>query len=68
MELTAALEYMPLAIVQAASYIRERAPRSSVKQYLQQLESSDYRKLSLLEHEEGQLRRDWEARNSIIRT
>ncbi|KAF7122933.1 hypothetical protein CNMCM5793_001109 [Aspergillus hiratsukae] len=68
MELIAALEYMPLAIVQAASYIRERAPRSSVKQYLQQLESSDYRKLSLLEYEEGQLRRDWEAKNSIIRT
>jgi tetratricopeptide (TPR) repeat protein len=68
MELTAALEYMPLAIVQAASYIRQRAPRSSVRKYLQQLESSDYRKLNLLEHEEGQFRRDWEARNSIIRT
>ncbi|GIJ98192.1 hypothetical protein Aspvir_000307 [Aspergillus viridinutans] len=68
MKLTAALECMPLAIVQAASYIRQRAPRSSVKQYLQQFESSDSRKLSLLEHEEGQLRRDWEARNSIIHT
>ncbi|KAF4161066.1 hypothetical protein CNMCM6936_009710 [Aspergillus lentulus] len=52
MKLTAALEYMPLAIVQAASYIRQRAPRSSVKQYLQQFESSDSRKLSLLEHED----------------
>jgi tetratricopeptide (TPR) repeat protein len=68
MKLTAALEYMPLAIVQAASYIRQRAPRSSVKQYLQQFESSDSRKLSLLEHEDGRLRRDWEAKNSIIRT
>ncbi|KAF7175615.1 hypothetical protein CNMCM7691_009180 [Aspergillus felis] len=68
MKLTAALECMPLAIVQAASYIRERAPRSSVKQYLQEFESSGSTKLSLLGHEEGQLRRDWEARNSIIRT
>jgi hypothetical protein len=39
-----------------------------VKQYLQQFESSDSRKLSLLEHEDGRLRRDWEAKNSIIRT
>jgi hypothetical protein len=34
---------MPLAIVQAASYIRNRAPRCSVSQYLR-----DFRKNDLL--------------------
>ncbi|KAJ5185564.1 hypothetical protein N7491_006568 [Penicillium cf. griseofulvum] len=33
-QLVDALEFMPLAIVQAASYIRQRAPRYSVSQYL----------------------------------
>ena len=34
-ELAAALEYMPLAIVQAAAYISQRAPRCLVQQYLE---------------------------------
>jgi hypothetical protein len=33
-ELAAALEYMPLAMVQAAAYISQRRPRCSVQQYL----------------------------------
>jgi hypothetical protein len=35
-ELAAALEFIPLAIVQAAAYISERAPRCSIQQYLKQ--------------------------------
>ncbi|EAW14376.1 uncharacterized protein ACLA_074130 [Aspergillus clavatus NRRL 1] len=54
--------------LQSAAYIKQRAPRSSVKQYLQQFQSSDNSKLTLLEYEKGQLRRDREARNSVIRT
>ena len=65
-ELVAALEFMPLAIVQAAAYISKRAPRCSVRQYLEQFQKSDRKKTSLLDHEGGQLRRDWEAKNSII--
>ena len=40
-ELAATLEFMPLAIVQAAAYIRERAPRCSVRQYLEMFHKSD---------------------------
>uniref|UniRef100_A0A093V5K8 Kinesin light chain n=1 Tax=Talaromyces marneffei PM1 TaxID=1077442 RepID=A0A093V5K8_TALMA len=67
-ELIAALEFMPLAIVQAAAYIKQRAPRSSVKQYLTEFQKNDYRKMSLLDYKGGQLRRDQEAKNSIILT
>ncbi|KAH7389980.1 P-loop containing nucleoside triphosphate hydrolase protein [Pyrenochaeta sp. MPI-SDFR-AT-0127] len=67
-ELTAALEYMPLAIVQAASYILQRAPRCSVAQYLKDFKKSERKRSSLLTHEDSQLRRDWEAKNSILIT
>ena len=67
-ELAAALEFMPLAIVQAAAYISKRAPRCSVRQYLEQFQKSDRKRTSLLNHEGGQLRRDGEAKNSIIIT
>jgi tetratricopeptide (TPR) repeat protein len=68
-ELAAALEFMPLAIVQAAAYIFQRAPRSSVRQYLEEFRKSDRKKTNLLNcYEGGQLRRDWEAKNSIIIT
>ncbi len=67
-ELAAALEYMPLAIVQSAAYIHHRAPRSSVRQYLETFRKSDSKKTSLLNYEGGQLRRDKEAKNSIIIT
>ncbi|KAF2259711.1 putative kinesin, partial [Lojkania enalia] len=67
-ELAAALEFMPLAIVQAAAYISQRTPRCSVRQYLEEFKKSDRKRTSLLNHDEGQLRRDWEANNSIIIT
>jgi hypothetical protein len=67
-ELATALEFMPLAIVQAAAYISQRAPRCSVQQYLEEFRKSDRKKTSLLNYEGGQLRRDWEAKNSIIIT
>ncbi|KAF2804598.1 putative kinesin [Mytilinidion resinicola] len=67
-ELAEALEFMPLAIVQAAAYISRRAPRSSVWQYLETFRKSDREKMSLLDSEAGHLRRDKEAKNSIIIT
>ncbi|KAK2764263.1 hypothetical protein FQN54_008955 [Arachnomyces sp. PD_36] len=67
-ELTAALEFMPLAIVQAAAYIKQRAPRSSVRQYIEEFRKNDRKKASLLNYEGGHLRRDHEAKNSIIIT
>jgi hypothetical protein len=67
-ELVRALEFMPLALVQAASYIRQRAPRCSVRQYLEAFYKSDRNRTSLLDHDGGRLRRDKEAKNSILIT
>ncbi|USP77112.1 kinesin [Curvularia clavata] len=67
-ELAAALECMPLAIVQAAAYISQRAPRCSVEQYLEEFQRSEHEETSLLDYEAGQIRRDKEAKNSIIVT
>ncbi|KAJ8118503.1 hypothetical protein OPT61_g520 [Boeremia exigua] len=67
-KLAAALEYMPLAIVQAAAYIVQRAARYSVAKYLDDYRRSERKRTSLLEYDNGQLRRDWEAKNSIIVT
>jgi tetratricopeptide (TPR) repeat protein len=67
-KLAAALDYMPLALVQAAAYIRQRAPRCSVQQYLEEYRQSDNRKTSLLNHAAGHLRRDEAASNAILLT
>lgn len=67
-ELIAALDLMPLAIVQAAAYIKQRAPRCSVQQYLEQFRKGDRKRTRLLEKEGGRHRRDWEAKNSIMVT
>ncbi|KAF2715872.1 hypothetical protein K431DRAFT_199417, partial [Polychaeton citri CBS 116435] len=69
--LAAALEYMPLAIVQATAYINHRAPRCSAEEYLQELSRSDRARSSLLKEQpaELELRRDLhEAKNSILLT
>ncbi|KAG9236414.1 hypothetical protein BJ875DRAFT_439455 [Amylocarpus encephaloides] len=67
-ELAAVLEYMPLAIVQAAACVSYKVPRYSVRQYLQDFRRSDYKKTSLLNCDGEQLHRDQEAKNSIITT
>lgn len=67
-DLAAALEFMPLAIVQAAAYISQRAPRCSIQQHLKDFQKSDRRRTSLLNYKGGQLRRDRQAHNSIIIT
>jgi hypothetical protein len=67
-ELAAALEYMPLAIVQAVAYILQRAPRCSMTKYLDEYRKSEHKKTTLLNYDEGQLRRDLGVSNSIIMT
>jgi hypothetical protein len=67
-KLAVALEFMPLAIVQAAAYIFQRAPRYSVREYLQDFQKSDRKRTSLLNYEGEQLRRDQGGKNSIIIT
>lgn len=67
-DLVDALDYIPLAIVQAAAYISQREPRYSIDRYLADFEESEHKRTSLLNHENEQLRRDPEAKNSIIIT
>jgi tetratricopeptide (TPR) repeat protein len=67
-ELVAALEYMPLAVSQAAAYIKQREPRSSIKRYLEAFEKSEKSRTSLLTVNLREHRRDMEATNSIIST
>ena len=67
-ELLAELEYMPLAITQAAAYIRQRGPRCTVGQYLDKLRKSNRSKESLLDLDSQNLRRDRDASSSIILT
>ena len=69
LELARALDFMPLAISQAAAYISQRAPRCSIQHYVEKLQRSDESRLGLLEdRNERDLRRDREASNSIIQT
>jgi len=57
-ELVVALEFMPLAIVQAAAYISQRASPSLVRRYIDAFRKSDRKRASLLKLEGGHLRRD----------
>lgn len=67
-KLVEALEFMPLAIIQAAGYIIHRSPRCSVSQYLEKIRKKDHEAVRLLNYEAGLLYRDWEAKNSILLT
>ncbi|KAK5110700.1 hypothetical protein LTR85_000743 [Meristemomyces frigidus] len=59
---------MPLALTQAAAYLRQMGGRCSVRQYLERLRKSDRSKNSILDEDAGDLRRDREARNAIFLT
>lgn len=67
-QLAEALEFMPLAIIQAAAYITHYSPRCSVSQDLEKIRKSDRDAVRLLNYEAGLLYRDWEAKNSILLT
>ncbi|ETS73709.1 hypothetical protein PFICI_14655 [Pestalotiopsis fici W106-1] len=62
------LDYIPLAITQAAAYILRRWPRTSFSTYLEQFRSSEKKRESLLHKDYGDLRRDAEATNSVVLT
>lgn len=66
--LVKALEYMPLAISQAAAYIQQQAPRTSIGQHLNEFRKSERCKLRLLSRDEESLWRDHSASNSVILT
>ncbi|KAF1818501.1 TPR-like protein [Dissoconium aciculare CBS 342.82] len=66
--LARALDYMPLAMSQAAAYIKNRGKRFSIERYIEKLQKGDQSKRSILDEEVGDLRRDDEARNAIALT
>jgi hypothetical protein len=67
-QLAVALNHMPLALMQAAAYIRQRAPCCSMRQYLEEYQQSDSRKANLLTFEAGHRHRDIAASNAILLT
>ncbi|KAH7146987.1 hypothetical protein B0J13DRAFT_416008, partial [Dactylonectria estremocensis] len=67
-DLLRALDYIPLAITQAAAYINRRALRISVRTYLDIMQKSDKKKGSLLNSDAGDLRRDETVANSVVTT
>ncbi|OCL09134.1 hypothetical protein AOQ84DRAFT_388390 [Glonium stellatum] len=67
-ELLEMLDYMPLAISQAAAYISQRAPRVTISKYLRHLRQGDKDRADLLNKDVGDTRRDTGASNSIIST
>ncbi|CAL8585143.1 hypothetical protein XPA_010723 [Xanthoria parietina] len=68
LELLRNLDYMPLAISQAAAYIRQRAPRTTVSKYLKDLRRSEKDRASLLNVAVRDRRRDGRASNSVLGT
>jgi hypothetical protein len=62
-DLLRTLDYMPLAITQAAAYINRRA-RMTIAGYLSEFRANDKRCESLLNQDAGDLRRDNSASNS----
>ena len=62
------LDYIPLAITQAASCINQRAPRMTISKYLEALESSDGEHTKLLLMDIRDPRRDGQASNLVIAT
>ncbi|KAK3681825.1 hypothetical protein B0T22DRAFT_445427 [Podospora appendiculata] len=67
-DLVQVLDFVPLAISQAAAYIQARAPRSSLEKYLAEFRESERKRGRLLEYDGGDLQRDGGASNAILTT
>ncbi|KAF2175475.1 TPR-like protein [Zopfia rhizophila CBS 207.26] len=66
-DLLRALDYIPLAITQAAAYINRRA-RMTISGYLDEFRKNDKKKENLLNWDAGDFRRDTSASNSVVTT
>ena len=67
-DLVRSLDFVPLAMIQAAAYIQARAPLSSPEKYLAEFREGERKRSRLLEHDAGDLRRDGGASNAILTT
>jgi tetratricopeptide (TPR) repeat protein len=68
LQLARELDFMPLALTQAAAYIRQSAGRCTIRQYLEKLKRCDASDEGVLDLDERDLRRDRESSNSIMLT
>ncbi|KAF2188819.1 hypothetical protein K469DRAFT_702535 [Zopfia rhizophila CBS 207.26] len=66
-DLLRALDYIPLAITQAAAFINRRS-RMTALGYLDEFRKNEKKKESLLNWDFGDLRRDLSASNSVVTT
>lgn len=66
-ELAKELDFLPLAISQAATYISAKAIRMSVSKYLMLYRQDEQSQSRLLDEESGDLRRDPGVPNSVMR-
>ncbi|KAF6785731.1 Kinesin light chain 5, partial [Colletotrichum musicola] len=66
--LVGTLEYIPLAINQAAAYINKRSPRVTIQSYLDEYQQSENRKGTLLRSDRGDIRRYDGVSNSVVVT
>ncbi|KAH8683388.1 hypothetical protein BGZ60DRAFT_524713 [Tricladium varicosporioides] len=66
-DLLRALDYIPLAITQAAAFINRRS-RMTASDYLDDFRGNDKKRESLLNWDSGDLRRDESASNSVVLT
>jgi hypothetical protein len=67
-ELLAALDYIPLAIAQAAAYINKCFPQMTLASYVRELNTNDKSRAKLLSQAANDLRSDGDASNSILTT
>jgi len=68
LELARELDFMPLALAQAAAYICQSAGRCTIQRYLGKLKHCDVSDESVLDVDERDLRRDRESNSSIMLT
>ncbi|KAJ5358338.1 uncharacterized protein N7496_010751 [Penicillium cataractarum] len=67
--LVQALEFVPLAITQAGSYIANRPSRVTISRYLQLFRESESNQAHLLQHKDAKdLRRDPSIRHAVVTT
>jgi hypothetical protein len=64
----AALEYMPLAITQAAAFLQQSRRKYTIARYIEDLEKLDASNDALIDRDHGDLRRDPDASNAIMLT
>ncbi|KAF6784617.1 Kinesin light chain 5 [Colletotrichum sojae] len=66
--LVGTLEYIPLAINQAAAYINKRNPLVTIQSYMDEFQQSENRKGTLLRSDRGDIRRYEGVSNSVVVT